>query len=223
MILNITGRLSFEHVFQPGTDKDGKNPSFSATILMPKNDPQIATLQKAIADVATQKWGPKTQTVLNRMVGAGKVLLRDGDLAEYDGYAGMCYVAARNPARPAVFNRRCEPVAESDGLIYSGCYVVARIELWAQDNNFGQRVNAKLLGIQFVKDGDRFGNGSGPAKATDFADLGDDSDATTMPMMGQPVAQPAPQPYPAQPVAQTYPAQPVTQVAQPAAQDAPWM
>lgn len=33
---------------------------------------------------------------------------------------------------------------EADGLVYSGCYVNARIELWAQDNANGKRVNAKL-------------------------------------------------------------------------------
>ena len=69
-------------------------------------------------------------------------------------------------------------LTEADGLVYSGCYVNARVELWVQDNANGKRINAKLLGIQFVRDGDAFGAGSAPAKPTDFSDLGDGDPAS---------------------------------------------
>jgi len=47
--------------------------------------------------------------------------------------------------------------------------------LWAQDNQFGKRVNAELLGVQFVRDGEPFGGGK-PATPEDFEDLGADEE-----------------------------------------------
>lgn len=64
-------------------------------------------------------------------------------------------------------------MAKEDGIIYSGCYVNLRAEIWCQDNKWGQCVRAKLLGVQFVEDGDAFGSGSKPASADDFPDLED--------------------------------------------------
>ena len=49
----------------------------------------------------------------------------------------------------------------------------ASIELWAQDNSFGKRVNASLRGVQFLKDGDAFAGG-GAASDDEFDDLATD-------------------------------------------------
>ena len=173
--LNIKGRLSFEHIFQPDAS-EGSAPAYSASILIPKGDAQIAQIQDAIQKVADEKWKSKAAALLKGLVASEKICLRDGDNKTYDGYQDMMYLSARNSIRPTVVDRKCAPVTEADGLIYSGCYVVARVELWAQDNKNGKRINAKLLGIQFVKDGERFGAGSGPAKASDFEVLPDDED-----------------------------------------------
>lgn len=179
-VLNIKGRLSFEHIFRPDASQ-GSDPAYSATILVPKNDPQIAAIRKVIEQVAEKKWKTRAQGVLKNLYASEKTNFRDGDLkAEvsktYQGYEGMMYVTARNKVQPPVFDKKVNPVSESSGLIYSGCYVVARIEFWAQDNGNGKRINGKLLGVQFVKDGDRFGGGSGPAKATDFDVIEDDDE-----------------------------------------------
>jgi len=52
---------------------------------------------------------------------------------------------------------------------YSGCYVNVSMDVWAQANDFGKRINAKLLAIQFEADGAAFGGGEGFASA-DFDD-----------------------------------------------------
>ncbi|WP_278852000.1 DUF2815 family protein [Parasutterella excrementihominis] len=179
--INISGRLSFEHIFVPDSS-NGSAPAYSATVLLPKGDAQIQKIREEIQRVATEKWKDKAPGLLKSLFATEKLCLRDGDNKEYDGYAGMMYVTSRNKARPTVVDRRCNPVTEADGLVYSGCYVNARIELWAQDNANGKRVNAKLLGIQFVRDGDAFGAGSAPARPTDFPDLGDDE--ATQPAAG---------------------------------------
>lgn len=176
--INISGRLSFEHIFVADSS-NGSAPAYSATVLIDKSDQtQIQKIRAEIQRVATEKWKDKAPGLLKSLYATEKLCLRDGDNKEYDGYAGMMYVTSRNKARPIVVDRRCNPVTEADGLVYSGCYVNARVELWAQDNANGKRINAKLLGIQFVRDGDAFGAGSAPAKPTDFSDLGDGDPAS---------------------------------------------
>ena len=174
MAFNIYGRLSFEHVFTPSSS-NGSDPVYSASILMPKGSPEVKKVEDEMMRVATEKWGAKGKDVLAKLVRENRVCLRDGSTKDYDGYDGMMFVSARNPSRPSVFNKKCEPSTKEDGLIYSGCYVNARIEIWAQDNpKGGRRINCKLIGIQFAKDGDAFGSGSGPAKASDFEVIEDD-------------------------------------------------
>ena len=50
--------------------------------------------------------------------------------------------------------------------------MLALVDFWAQDNQFGKRVNATLTGVQFVRDGDSFG-GARVAAADDFDVLDD--------------------------------------------------
>jgi hypothetical protein len=58
---------------------------------------------------------------------------------------------------------------------YSGCYVNASIEFWAQDgDNAG--IRCSLRGVQFSRDGDSFAGGS-KAKADEFDELNEGADA----------------------------------------------
>jgi hypothetical protein len=50
------------------------------------------------------------------------------------------------------------------------------VEIWAQDNNYGKRINASLKGVQFVRDGDAFAGG-GAASPDEFEDLSADASA----------------------------------------------
>jgi len=98
--------------------------------------------------------------------------LHDGDAkAEYEGFEGNKFVSARAKVRPTVFDQQRQELSEADGKPYSGCYVNASIELWAQDNSFGKRINAQLRGVQFLRDGDAFAGGSRPADADEFDEI----------------------------------------------------
>lgn len=44
--------------------------------------------------------------------------------------------------------------SEDDCEIYSGCFVNAKINLWAQKNTYGKRINCELIAIQFASDGE---------------------------------------------------------------------
>ena len=164
-------RLAFPTLWEAKTVNGEGKPAFSATFLIDPADPQVATINKAIDQVAAEKWGAKAAAMLAGMRKADKVCLHDGDLkAAYDGFPGNLYVSARNPVRPLVIGPDKAPLVEADGKPYAGCYVNVSLELWAQDNNYGKRVNATLMGVQFFRDGDAFAGG-GVASDDDFDDV----------------------------------------------------
>lgn len=172
-------RLSFPNLFVAttmGTDAKEK-PAFNAAFLIDPTDPQVAELNKAMDAAGREKWGDKAAATLKALRAADKVCLRSGDLkAQYQGYEGMLYVSARSAARPTVLNSDKTPLTEQDGKPYSGCYVNAVLDIYAQDNSFGKRINASLMGVQFARDGDAFSGGR-PASTDDFDDLSDGAGA----------------------------------------------
>ncbi|WP_197331155.1 DUF2815 family protein [Ralstonia syzygii] len=164
-------RLAFPVLFEAKTVNGEGKPAFSASFLIDPSDPQIKVLNEAVEQIAKEKWGAKADAVLKQMRAQDKVCLHDGDLkANYDGFPGTLYVSARSATRPLIIDKDRSPLAEADGKPYAGCYVNASIELWAQDNNYGKRVNAGLRGVQFLRDGDAFAGG-GAASEDEFDDI----------------------------------------------------
>lgn len=172
-------RLAFPALFKAKAVLDSE-PRFSASLLLDKNDPQIQAIEKAIEEVAKAKWGDKAAATLKQLRASDRTALHDGDVKEqYDGFAGNMYISAANSTRPLVIDRDTTPLAEEDGKPYAGCYVNASIELWAQDNKYGKRINASLAGVQFLKDGDAF-TGGGAASVDEFEDLSTEDDGSDL-------------------------------------------
>lgn len=172
-------RLSFPNLFTAKKqDADSSSPpTFSAGFLIDPSDKQIKMIEDAMIQVAKDKWNTKWETVYKGMKVSDKLALHDGDTkAQYAGYEGMMFINANNPVRPLVLDRDKSPLTEQDGKPYGGCYVNVSLEIWAQDNKFGKRINASLGGVQFVRDGDRFGGGSS-ADESDFDELAEGADA----------------------------------------------
>lgn len=160
-IIHITeARLSFPALFEKKAFKDGK-PKFSAVFLLDKKlcAKTIKEIEAGIAFVKDAKWGKKVVKLLG-------TALRDGsEKEETDGYGeGVMFVSATNEKRVPIVNRDLTPLVEDDGKPYPGCYVNATIRLWAQDNEFGKRINAALRAVQFVKDGEPFGENTTKAE-----------------------------------------------------------
>lgn len=159
-------RLSFPSLFKKSVF-EGKEGKFEATLLFPKTDTKT---YKAIMDAIEA-----SKVANNKLkVPENKYFIKDGDEFEYDGYEGMWAVKASNNKRPTIINRDKSVITEDDEIVYAGCYVNAIIEPWAQNNQFGKRINANLLGIQFVKDGEPFSDGGKTADADDFEEIEDD-------------------------------------------------
>ena len=146
-------RLSFPSLFQKAVF-GGEETKYEATLLLNKTQQAktIKQIETAIKAVNAEKHKGKT-------LSPEKICLKDGDTIEYDGYAGNMSIKASSTKRPMVIGQDRAPLTEDDGKPYAGCYVNAIIELWGQKNQFGERVNANLLAIQFSKDGDSFGDG----------------------------------------------------------------
>lgn len=165
-------RLAFPNIWKASAPKGGGEPAFSASFLLPKNHPQLADLNKAIDAVAKVRWGDKADAILKAVRASDKTCLHNGDAkSEYEGFEGNLYVSSRSKVRPTVFDQLRNELSEADGKLYSGCYVDASLEVWAQDNDFGKRVNAELRGVQFRRDGDAFAGGARPAAADEFEEI----------------------------------------------------
>lgn len=161
-------RLAFPAVFEPKAMNATDDPAYSATFLFEPGSEAAKIVEGAIAKAAAEKWGTKAEANLKAIRAKGDTCLHDGEeKAQYDGFEGMLFVSARSKTRPTVVDKDRTPLTLADGKPYGGCYVNAILDVWAQDNNFGKRINAALQGVQFHSDGDSFGGGR-PARADDF-------------------------------------------------------
>jgi hypothetical protein len=176
---------------QRGPNGEGE-PKHSATLGFPKDHPAVAEIKAAFQKVATEKWGAKAVEVYTMLKAADKLCLHDGDAkADKEGFKGNLYVSASNKLKPLVIDGLKQPLDANSGKPYSGCYVNAEIELWAQDNKFGKRINASLRGVQFVRDGQRLAGG-GVSNADDYEAIPDADGGATTPAPGKPATAPNP-------------------------------
>lgn len=72
------------------------------------------------------------------------------------GFPGNHYIKLANTDQPHVVDPTGAFEIPAKDL-YAGCYARAIVEVWAQDNGYGQRVNFKLIHVQKVSDGEPFG------------------------------------------------------------------
>lgn len=168
-------RASFPVLFKGEQYQGTGNYRCGVSLLVPPDHPQVKQINAGIDEAATLKWKDKAAVTVKAAKAKDKICLRDGDLkAKYDGYEGNLVLSANcqggetepECVKPQVFTAdRVEVTDSAKNPIYSGCYVNALVEIYA-DSRFGDGVFAKLVGIQFDHDGDAFGTAK--AKADDF-------------------------------------------------------
>jgi hypothetical protein len=170
-------RLAFPNLYEPKVNESGKA-SYGAAFIFPPDHPAVEGLRKIIDEVGAAKWGAKWGAVKKAMTAGDNLLIHDGDAkADLAGYEGNLFFNAYNTVRPLVIDRDKTPLVAADGKPYSGCYVNAIIDVWAQDNQYGKKINAQVQGVQFVKDGDAFAGGGKAAEDSDFDEILDGADA----------------------------------------------
>jgi len=168
MIILKNVRLSFPTLFKATSFQDQGEPKFSATFLIPKGSEAHKTVEAEIKRVASEAWGEKAKSIVDRQNASQRKLLKDGDTVDGEtqdgerknGYEGHMAIKGSSKSAPLVIGRQRQPITEESGIIYGGCIVNAQIDIWAQDNQFGKFLNCKLLAVQFWADGEAFGNAS---------------------------------------------------------------
>jgi len=173
--IKIKGRMAFANIFTAKAVGDGA-PRYGANIIFAPDSPDNKIVKDGILAEATTRWGAKAPAILKAMYASAQGCLQNGDTkAQYEGFEGLMFVSAgqvEEKGRPSVRNLQGRTVAAGDpGVPYSGCYVVAIIDLWAQDNQYGKKVNAELVAVQFAGDGAAFSGRSAPVSDDDFEDL----------------------------------------------------
>lgn len=168
-------RLSFPSLFKMGTFGGESTGKFEATFILDKEEhkEEIKLLKAGISSLAKSE--------LKTTLSADKICLRDGDETEREELRGKCTIKASTKKRPLVIDTDKAPIAEEDGKIYAGCYVNGIIRLWAQNNQFGKRMNAQLDGVQFCKDGEPFGDSGASVDEFDFDNDDDESEDFDIP------------------------------------------
>ncbi len=153
-------RLSYAKLFNPKAFEEGGAERFEATFLFDPSNPdhnaKIKEIKQTARALMTEAFGEDFDPRELR----NRVCFGEGNKKDKvpDGYKDMVFLNSANTTRPAVANRRGEPVAEGDeNAPYSGCFVNATVTFWAQNNKYGKRINANLRGVQFVRDGEAFG------------------------------------------------------------------
>ena len=145
-------RLSFPALFKPKSVNESE-PKYGASFLLSKKDDaaQIDGLRAACLATAKEQWPTKIPTGV-------KYCVHDGAEKDYDGYGPtVMYISTSATVRPVVVDEFRAPVTEEDRKIYAGCLVNVVLRLWAQDNQFGKRINAQLQAVQFAAAGEAFG------------------------------------------------------------------
>ena len=180
MKVKVKARLSFPALFEAEQYQGTGDFNYSAQFLVEEGSEADKSVREAIKQVATEKWKEKATGVLKGLHNNKQLCCYyEGDIVGRDGYEGMMVLTAKRKegdGRPDIRDRDASPLTEKDGKPYAGCYVNAVVELWAQDNNYGKRVNASLSGVQFFRDGDAFAGG-GAASEDEFDDIAEGATA----------------------------------------------
>lgn len=178
MLKNVV--LAFPALAEPQSFGEGE-PAYGAKFPIQPNSEQQKAIEAAILAEAKEQWKDKADSVISMLAEDNKLcftkkVYRSKKTGEpYQGFDGAHYLSTRNAkTQPTVFNQYGEEITgkgEIERQAFSGAVVNASIEVWAQDNKWGRRVNCSLRGVMLTGEGENFGGGSAPASADEFAGL----------------------------------------------------
>jgi len=136
-----------------------QNKKYKAKLLIAKDSANAAAIKNRILEVAKEEWPKDYEKVLAQLKGTDKFCFRDGDAKDTDGFAGNYVLSASNKRRPRLLKANREEILTDDGTLYSGCYVVAHVNIYPYDTDFGKGISCGLQGVQFYRDGEAFSGG----------------------------------------------------------------
>ena len=169
--------LAFPNLAEPKAFGDGE-PAYGAKFPIEPNSENSKLIEDAILAVAKEEFGEKADAILAKLVESKKVAYTRREYASektgevYAGFEKMFYLGTRNSkVQPSVYDEYKEQIVSHGDITrkaYSGAVVDASVEIWAQNNKWGPRINCSLRGIMLTGEGQSFGGGSGAASADVF-------------------------------------------------------
>jgi hypothetical protein len=178
-VLTGPARLSYETLWKPKPRYEGKEPEYSAQILIPKSDKKTyAALINAIKTITESTWPIEK----NRPDFSDPEIfpIKDGDeyISKKTGKVrSECIdhwvIGSHSLSQPGIIGPDREDIIDKSE-VYSGCYCRFSITLVAFDKKMNKGISVYLNNVQKLKDGDHLG-GRVPAK-DDFS--GDDDEET---------------------------------------------
>ena len=169
MLKNVTMR--FPAIAEAQSMGEGE-PAYGAKFPIDPKGPFVKQIEDALLETAKGKWEKDGEAVLEMLKEDKKVCFerkpykskKTGEV--YNGFTGMFTLGARTSAtkaQPTTFDKHGDPVvgkADIERMFYDGCKVNAKVEIWAQDNKYGRRINCSFLGVMFAGDGENFSGGA---------------------------------------------------------------
>lgn len=149
-IMIKNARVSFPHLFTKPII-NGDEGKCGATLML-----EPAEHKNTIAAIKSEMQSLIKDRLKGKRLSSDKLCLRDGADKGRDEYEGYIVLSANSKTRPVVLSSNGRDIVtdEDDCAIYAGCYVNAKVRLWAQDNKYGKRINSELVAIQFAADGE---------------------------------------------------------------------
>lgn len=159
----VTGecRLSFVNVFEPKAMKEGDEPKYSITAIIPKSDTKTIQAIKAAIQAAAEKgaqkhFGGRVPTNVNSTFYDGDTAVDDmGDLKniKYPEYKGNYFIRLSTKFRPKVLNADRQEIIDPTEL-YSGCYGRVSMTFFAYSGDGRRGVSASLNNVMKTRDGE---------------------------------------------------------------------
>ena len=177
-------RIAFiDELFEPGQYEGKGDFRHTATFIVAPGSENDKAIQHAIQMEAVAAWGKKADSMLEDLRGDKKAFSyqknkKDKTGEVYDGFEDMYALSAvrkQKDGAPLFLHNvkdtdpdskhfgKAQRLTGKEGIIYAGCYVNAKVEMWAQQGTY-RGMRCGLLGVQFDGPGDSFG---GASRATD--------------------------------------------------------
>lgn len=166
-------RLSYVNLIEPKENKNGGDPKYSVTLLVPKTD--VATysdlqksLQAAYEKGVREKWNNARPKLIHP-------LIYDGDGVRNDGQAfgpeakGHWVLTASSKTKPQVVGTADIMVGLPPQEIYSGMYAHVTINFYPFSTDGNKGVGCGLGNVLKIADGEPLSGGA--SAASDFGDL----------------------------------------------------
>lgn len=173
-------RIAFiDDLFEPGQFEGQGDFRHTATFIVEPTGANFKAIEEAISKEALAMWAKKADSMMEDIRGNKNKCAwlrnkKDKTGEVYDGFEdrwALSAVRKQKEGAPLFLHNIAEPDPEKpgktrakrltgkEGVIYAGCYVNAKVEMWAQSGKYsGMRCG--LLGVQFDGPGDSFGGAS---------------------------------------------------------------